>query len=113
MWDYLEEREEGAAEGFLGRAVSWGDAIKFVAMGFGVLIVTYYSVYSMGETLVKLVGWIDVRSGNGTDCTITGKCDLTNGSALSYDLLYHSMTVAYSWFLYTFIIGAAHYLASD
>lgn len=59
MWNYLEEREEGAAEGFLGRAVSWGDAIKFVSMGFGVLIVTYYSVYSMSETLVKLVGWID------------------------------------------------------
>merc|ERR1719240_1727836 len=30
LWELIEERVEGAAEGFFGRAVSWHNAIKFV-----------------------------------------------------------------------------------
>merc|ERR1719240_889388 len=50
LWELIEERVEGAAEGFFGRAVSWHNAIKFVAMGTAVIMVTYYAAYSIGET---------------------------------------------------------------
>lgn len=51
MWDLLELREEGAAEGFLGRAISWSDCIKFVFMGAAVIVTTYFAAYAIGETV--------------------------------------------------------------
>lgn len=118
MWNLLEEREEGAAEGFLGRAVSWGTAIKFVSMGSGVLMITYYSIYSMGQTIDNLISWIDIRGKIATECSRTGntntaRCSSMSGTALAWDLNYHTVTVVYGWFLYTFIMGAAHWLASN
>lgn len=76
----------------------------------GVLIVTYYSAYSMGETMDQLISWVDYRSSLSAECS-NSLCDTTDGAALSYDLLYHSATVVMGWFLYAFIIGAAHWLA--
>lgn len=51
MWELIEEREEGAAEGFLGRAISWGYALRFMAIGTATIVITYYAAYAIGETL--------------------------------------------------------------
>jgi len=59
LWEMLEEREEGAAEGFLGRAVSWTHAIKFMTMGMAMIVTTYYAAYSIGEVVDQLIGWFD------------------------------------------------------
>lgn len=58
MWELLELREEGAAEGFLGRAVAWDDAIKFMAMGTAVVVTSYYAAYSIGETVDQTITWV-------------------------------------------------------
>merc|ERR1712070_246121 len=87
MWEFIEEREEGAAEGFLGRAFSWAYAIKFFTMGAAILVGTYYSAYSIGETVDNLIGWMDDWD-DKEDNEATGS--ITPGTAFSYDLNYHT-----------------------
>jgi hypothetical protein len=110
MWEFIEEREEGAAEGFFGRAVSWGYLIKFGAMGAALLVSTYYSAYSIGETVDNLIGWMDDWD-DKEDNEATGS--ITPGTAISYDLNYHAVTVVLGWFLYNFIIFFGHVYASN
>lgn len=43
----------------MGRAVSWGQFIRFMAMGSALVTVTYYGAYSIGETVDNLIGWND------------------------------------------------------
>jgi hypothetical protein len=110
MWEFIEEREEGAAEGFLGRAFSWAYAIKFFTMGTAILVGTYYSAYSIGETVDNLIGWMDDWD-DKEDSEATGS--ITPGTAFSYDLNYHTVTVVMGWFLFNFIIFAGMFYASN
>lgn len=59
-WDMIEQRDkEVAEEGFLGVSVSALDMMKFTIVGIVVVVVTYYSAYSIGETVDELIGWAD------------------------------------------------------
>jgi hypothetical protein len=88
MWELVEEREVGAAEGFLGRAISWGDAIKFMALGTAVMVTTYYAAYAIGETLDQSIEWFSTRDSraeqaNGCSGSNSGaECDNTPGASL-------------------------------
>ena len=117
MWELVEEREVGAAEGFLGRAISWGDAIKFMALGTAVIVTTYYAAYAIGETLDQSIEWFSTRDSraeqaNGCSGSNSGaNCDNTPGASLQTDLNLHTITVVYSWFVNSFIIFVAHWTA--
>lgn len=111
MWELLEEREEGAAEGFLGRAVAWDDAIRLWTLGSAVIVITYYAAYSIGETVDNAVTWIGNRVAKGNaECTASGggTCDTTVGNAFATDLQFQLVPAVYSWFLNTFIMVVAH-----
>ena len=114
LWEMLEEREEGAAEGVFGRAVSWTNAIKFLSMGMVVIIVTYYSAYSIGETVDQLIGWFDEWSDDeDNEGTRENGSQYIDGTSLVWDLRYHAIHVIYSWFIFNFMIAASHWLASN
>lgn len=110
MWELVQKRELGAAEGFLGRAVSWGQFIRFGAMGFALVVVTYYGAYSIGETVDNLIGWNDDWDDKENSEATNS---ITPGTSISYDLILHTVTVVMSWFIFTFIIGGGHYFASN
>lgn len=88
LWELVDERVEGAAEGFLGRAISWGDAIKFLMLGTGIIVTTYYAAYSIGETLDQAIEWfaaVDTRAEQANGCTgstSNARCDATPGASL-------------------------------
>jgi hypothetical protein len=113
----MEEREAGVLNGFNGNTISWVNAIKFTFMGAAVVSITYYGAYSIGETIDQLLGWFDAwiaADRENSECTQSGTpgCESTAGASLAFDLGYHSVTLVYSWFLYTFMIFAAHWYAS-
>ena len=112
MWELLELREEGAAEGFLGRAVAWDDAIRLWTLGTAVVVITYYAAYAIGETVDNAVTWIGNRVAKGnSECSAsgTGTCDTTVGNAFATDLQFQLVAAVMSWFLNTFIMGVAHF----
>lgn len=116
IWDMIAAREKGVeAEGFFGTAVSFMDCLKGLTLGMVVAIATYYSAYSIGETVDNLIGWFDQwddKKFNEGDDKRTGNPDIAGTSILT-DLQYHGITVIYSWFVFTFIILGANFMAFE
>ena len=108
-WEMIETREVEVKEGFLGKAVSYTDCIKFLAMGSAILISTFYASWSIGDTVDQLIGWFDKWSDDerfeaGTDIS---------GTSLVNDLQYHALHVIYSWIVFNFIIFGGHFIADN
>lgn len=116
FWDMVAERETAVAdEGFFGVAVSNIDAIKLMTLGLVVAVVTYYSSYSIGETLDELIGWFDKMDDHVDDEAtnkINGSSD-TPGTSIITDLQYHGVTVIYTWFIFTFMILGSNMFAMN
>jgi len=109
-WDMIEERDKAVAEeGFLGVSVSFLDILKFAILGMVVVVVTFYSAYSIGETVDELIGWVDDWSSDATRKfkeainKETGGADV-DGTSIMNDIQYHGATVIYSWGVFTSII---------
>ena len=107
--DYTMERAKAVYEdGTLGTVATPVDAMKIftlmMVLGFG----TWLSAHTLGDSANELLSWFDqydskTRS-EGTD-TDTGLD--TAGTAIGFDLIYHSITALYSYgVLSAFIIGA-------
>jgi hypothetical protein len=98
--DAVSAREKGVlTDGTFGSAMSYNNAMKastlMMVMAFGAWI----SAYVLGETADELIGWFDQYSDDtkteGRDKT-DGDYD-TDGTAVYYDLLYHSITAGYAY----------------
>lgn len=109
-WDMIEERDKAvASEGFLGVSVSFLDILKMGILGMVVVVVTFYSAYSIGETVDQLIGWVDDWSSDASRKfaeginKITGGKDV-DGTSIMNDIQYHGATVIYSWMVFTSLI---------
>lgn len=116
-WDMIEERDKAVAEeGFLGVSVSFLDILKFGILGMVIVVVTFYSAYSIGETVDQLIGWVDDWSSDASRKfqeavnKETGGKDV-DGTSIMNDIQYHGATVIYSWGVFTSIILGSNIFA--
>lgn len=105
--DQLTLREMAVyKDGTMGTAVTPVMAMKAFTLIMVMAFSTWISAYTLGETADELIGWFDQYADNtkteGRDKE-DGDYD-KDGTAIYYDLLYHSITAGYAYVVLTVIM---------
>merc|ERR1719389_671531 len=90
----------------MGTAVTPVMAMKAFTLIMIMAFSTWIAAYTLGETADELIGWFDQYADDtkkeGTDKD-DGEAD-KDGTAIYYDLLYHSITAGYSYIVLSVIM---------
>lgn len=105
VWEGLQAREFGVkSEGSGGVALDEFQAAKIVVLTMLMGMMSVVGAYSIGETTDQLITYFDEYSNDKTesDDKNTGTDDAT-GTAAGQDMLYHFLTVVYTYILWSAI----------
>jgi len=110
LWAQVEAREKGyKEEGSGGEVVDIIEAMKMFALCMIVALTILVGSFSLGDLTDKLVLWFDEYADNTKQSEAHYICDSdtsvldANGTAAKYDIIYHSITLLATYFLYSVI----------
>lgn len=117
LWSMVEAREKGAkTEGKFGEAFDIVQAIKFFTLCIIVGTTTVIGAYSLGDTANELITWFDQYADDtkseGDEKKDPSKVD-PNGTSAKYDIIYHYVTLAMGYILFSMITFGGHAFAME
>jgi len=115
LWEMVEMRKVGAeTEGKFGEVFDIVQAMKFFTLCMIVGTTTIVGGFSLGDTANELITWFDEYADDtkkeGTDKKTPSEVD-PDGTAAKYDIIYHYVTLAMGYMLFTVITFGGHAFA--
>jgi len=109
--DMLGARELAASKGKFGGAATMVDAIKFFALLMVQTIAVWIAGASLGDNADELLDFFNHYDDNTATVDKEDASRPYDQVPSEFDLLFHAITTAGAWVLYTFIMFAGYYFA--
>lgn len=112
VWTMVEERKIGAeTEGTFGEVFDIVQAMKFFTLCMIVGTTTLIGAFSLGDTANELITWFDAYADDTTQEGDEKKTPSNRdpaGTSAKYDIIYHYVTLAMGYMLFTVITFGGH-----
>ena len=113
--DILNHREYAAyTEGQFGYTLDMFQAIKAIILLMTLATATWVSGQALADNADELLDWFNHyhdKTKNEADTKVNSVVD-EDGTAITYDLTYHTVTLVYAYIVFTTIIGGGYYFFS-